>query len=144
MTLTSIGLIQGVCLIQVRFTENKGPRKNWLTEAGVCLIQGVCVIRSANKGVAVGNKTSFNMSKLKIYTYILEGGYQITVDNKRVKTPAGNRLIVPSKPLAIAVSVEWNSQVETIKPANMHLVIKQLSNALCICVLSRMMKNNKN
>lgn len=58
--------------------------------------------------------------------FYFEGGYQITVDNKKVKTPAGNPLVVPSKPLAMAVSVEWNSQVETIKPANMHLVTKQL------------------
>ena len=65
-------------------------------------------------------------------SYISQGGYQITVDNKKVKTPAGNLLVVPSKPLAMAVSVEWNSQVDTIKPANMHLVIKQL---LMLCAL---------
>jgi len=51
-----------------------------------------------------------------------KGGYQITVDSKKVKTPAGKPLVVPNKTLAMAVSVEWNSQVETIKPANMHLV----------------------
>jgi len=44
------------------------------------------------------------------------------VDSKKVKTPAGKPLVVPNKTLAMAVSVEWNSQVETIKPANMHLV----------------------
>lgn len=64
--------------------------------------------------------------------YISQGGYQITVDNKKVKTPAGNLLVVPSKPLAMAVSVEWNLQVDTIKPANMNLVIKQL---LMLCAL---------
>lgn len=57
-----------------------------------------------------------------------EGGFQITVDNKRVKTPAGNPLIVPTKPLAMAVAVEWNSQKETIKPENMHLT--SLSNTV--------------
>lgn len=56
---------------------------------------------------------------IKLY---LQGGYQITVDNKKVKTPAGNFLVVPTKPLAMAVSVEWNSQKETIKPEGMHLV----------------------
>ena len=65
-------------------------------------------------------------------SYISKGGYQISVDNKKVKTPAGNLLVVPSKPLAMAVSVEWNSQVDTIKPANMHLVIKQL---LLLCAI---------
>lgn len=57
-----------------------------------------------------------------------EGGYQITVDSKKVKTPAGKPLVVPNKTLAMAVSVEWNSQVETIKPANMHLT--SLSNTV--------------
>ena len=44
------------------------------------------------------------------------------MDNKKVKTPAGKLLILPSKALAMAVSVEWNSQRETIKPESMHLV----------------------
>lgn len=43
-----------------------------------------------------------------------------------MKTPAGNPLIVPSKPLAMAVAVEWNSQQETIKPENMHLVAEHV------------------
>lgn len=57
-----------------------------------------------------------------------EGGYQITVDNKKVKTPAGKLLILPSKALAMAVSVEWNSQRETIKPESMHMT--SLSNTV--------------
>jgi len=48
-------------------------------------------------------------------------GYQITLDNKKVKTPAGRPLIVPNMELAVAVAVEWNSQKETVKPNNMHL-----------------------
>lgn len=74
------------------------------------------------------NVLTFNthLTEFKRHNYISKGGYQITVDNKKVQTPAGNLLVVPNKPLAMAVSVEWNSQVDTIKPANMHLVIKQL------------------
>ena len=43
-----------------------------------------------------------------------------------MKTPAGNQLVVPNKPLAMAVSLEWNSQRDTIKPENMHLVNKHV------------------
>ena len=45
------------------------------------------------------------------------------MDDRKVKTPAGSVLVVPSHPLAMAVAVEWNSQIETIKPETMHLVI---------------------
>ena len=56
------------------------------------------------------------------------------LDNKKVKTPAGKLLILPSKALAMAVSVEWNSQRETIKPENMHLVrMSSLSGTLRRC-----------
>lgn len=48
-------------------------------------------------------------------------GYQITLDNKKVKTPAGHPLIVPNKHLAVSVAVEWNSQKEILEPNNMHL-----------------------
>lgn len=56
------------------------------------------------------------------------------VDNKKVKTPAGKLLILPSKTLAMAVSVEWNSQKETIKPESMHLVkTNSMNGSLLTC-----------
>ena len=64
------------------------------------------------------------------------GGYQITVDSKKVKTPAGRPLVVPNKTLAMAVSVEWDSQVDTIKPANMHLVCAVVTlKQICVCYI---------
>ena len=50
-----------------------------------------------------------------------KNGYQITLDNKAVKTPHGRQLCVPYQPLAAALSVEWDSQEEFIKPEFMHL-----------------------
>ncbi|EDO38103.1 predicted protein, partial [Nematostella vectensis] len=50
-----------------------------------------------------------------------EGGFQITVDNRKVKTPARNWLVVPNQKLAVAMASEWNMQTGTIKPASMHL-----------------------
>ena len=53
-----------------------------------------------------------------------------------MKTPAGKPLVVPNKSLAMAVSVEWNSQVETIKPANMHLVCTSVTlEQKCVCYI---------
>ncbi|XP_028395116.1 ATP synthase mitochondrial F1 complex assembly factor 2-like [Dendronephthya gigantea] len=50
-----------------------------------------------------------------------KNGYQITLDNKTVKTPHGQHLCVPYQPLAAALSVEWDAQEEVIKPEFMHL-----------------------
>ncbi|CAB4000047.1 ATP synthase mitochondrial F1 complex assembly factor 2 [Paramuricea clavata] len=48
-------------------------------------------------------------------------GYQVTLDDKTVKTPHGRQLCVPYQPLAAALSVEWDAQEDVIKPAFMHL-----------------------
>ncbi|KAJ8951177.1 hypothetical protein NQ314_007717, partial [Rhamnusium bicolor] len=50
-----------------------------------------------------------------------EGKYEVTLDQRKLKTPKGNIFAVESKPLAIAVSVEWNSQKEKIIQSNMHI-----------------------
>ena len=40
------------------------------------------------------------------------GGYQLSLDGKyTLKTPLLNRLVLPTKKLANAVAVEWDSQV---------------------------------
>ena len=57
-----------------------------------------------------------------LVSYFAADGFQIELDNKAVKTPAGNPLLVPSEQLAMAIAVEWNSQQEIIKSENMHLV----------------------
>lgn len=51
-----------------------------------------------------------------------DGTYEITLDNKKLKTPTGKPFIVKSEPLAIAIAAEWDSQKETIMRSNMHLV----------------------
>lgn len=64
-------------------------------------------------------------------------GFQIELDKNVVKTPAGNSLVVPSKQLAMAIAVEWNSQQEVIKPEAMHLVRIQTLSAICPASLSQ-------
>jgi len=50
-----------------------------------------------------------------------DGGYQIHLDGRPVRTPSKALLTVPSKALAEAVAREWDAQVETIEPAAMPL-----------------------
>ena len=58
-------------------------------------------------------------------TGILSNGdhYEITLDQKRLKTPLGNVFQVRSKPLALAIAHEWSSQKNIINRNVMHLVI---------------------
>ncbi|KAK0179813.1 hypothetical protein PV327_005529 [Microctonus hyperodae] len=64
-------------------------------------------------------------------TNILQSGdkYEITLDQRKLKTPKGKVFEVTSKPLALAVAMEWDSQEETINRSNMHLT------ALCSTLL---------
>ncbi|XP_075686750.1 ATP synthase mitochondrial F1 complex assembly factor 2 [Rhinoderma darwinii] len=50
-----------------------------------------------------------------------EGGFEINLDRRKLKTPQGKIFTVPSEPLAIAVATEWDSQCDTIKFFTMHL-----------------------
>jgi chaperone required for assembly of F1-ATPase len=49
------------------------------------------------------------------------GAYSIQLDGRRVKTPAGKALTVPTRGLADAIAAEWNAQGETISPARLPL-----------------------
>ncbi|XP_015114151.1 ATP synthase mitochondrial F1 complex assembly factor 2 [Diachasma alloeum] len=64
-------------------------------------------------------------------TNILGSGdrFEITLDQRKLKTPKGNVFEVASKPLALAVAMEWESQEDTINRSNMHLT------ALCSTLL---------
>lgn len=56
-------------------------------------------------------------------TNILSSGdkFEITLDQRKLKTPQGRIFEVNSKPLALAVAAEWDAQKETIDRGNMHL-----------------------
>jgi chaperone required for assembly of F1-ATPase len=45
----------------------------------------------------------------------------VLLDGRGVKTPAGNTLAAPTRPLAEALAAEWNTQGERIDPATMPL-----------------------
>jgi chaperone required for assembly of F1-ATPase len=50
-----------------------------------------------------------------------DGGYEILLDERPVKTPARAPLLVPTEALATAVAEEWNAQGEQIDPKSMAL-----------------------
>ncbi|XP_044160663.1 ATP synthase mitochondrial F1 complex assembly factor 2 [Bufo gargarizans] len=50
-----------------------------------------------------------------------EGGFEINLDQRKLRTPQGKIFTVPSEPLATAVAAEWDVQRETIKFFTMHL-----------------------
>ncbi|KAK9510962.1 hypothetical protein O3M35_005629 [Rhynocoris fuscipes] len=53
---------------------------------------------------------------------ISSGGlYEITLDNRKVKTPKGNVFKVDNKILALMIAKEWDSQLEEIQSSTMHL-----------------------
>jgi chaperone required for assembly of F1-ATPase len=51
----------------------------------------------------------------------VDGGWQISLDGRPVKTPAREPLIVPTGPLAQAIVQEWQSQGDDIDPRTMPL-----------------------
>uniref|UniRef100_A0A452H4F0 ATP synthase mitochondrial F1 complex assembly factor 2 n=1 Tax=Gopherus agassizii TaxID=38772 RepID=A0A452H4F0_9SAUR len=66
-----------------------------------------------------------------------EGGFEINLDNRKLKTPQAKLFTVPSEALAIAVATEWDSQQDTIKSYTMHLT------TLCNTVLDNPSQRNK-
>ncbi|XP_058446815.1 ATP synthase mitochondrial F1 complex assembly factor 2 [Malaya genurostris] len=49
------------------------------------------------------------------------GKYEITLDQRKLKTPNGSPFYVESEPLAIAIATEWDAQKEVVDRSSMHL-----------------------
>jgi len=52
----------------------------------------------------------------------VDDGFAVTLDDRAIKTPAGQPLIVPTRTLADAVAGEWNAQGEEIDPQSMAMM----------------------
>lgn len=50
-----------------------------------------------------------------------EEAFGVQLDNRPIRTPAKNRLALPTKALAEAVAAEWDAQEDKIEPASMPL-----------------------
>ena len=55
------------------------------------------------------------------YSISVDEGHAITLDGKRVKTPARADLMVPTAALAGAIADEWNASGDTVDPRTMPL-----------------------
>lgn len=50
-----------------------------------------------------------------------DGKYEITLDQRKLKTPRGTLFTVESEPLALAIATEWNSQKDNVERSTMML-----------------------
>lgn len=62
-------------------------------------------------------------------------GFAITLDDKPVRTPTREPLVVPSRQLAEAIAAEWEAQVDVIDPGTMPLT--RLANSVISAVVNR-------
>jgi len=51
-----------------------------------------------------------------------DGKFEITLDQRKLKSPKGSPFIIESEPLALAVAAEWDAQKDKIQQSSMHLV----------------------
>lgn len=51
-----------------------------------------------------------------------EGGWQVLLDGKPVRSPAKRQFALPTAPMAEAIAAEWNAQGEKIMPHSMPLM----------------------
>lgn len=51
----------------------------------------------------------------------VEGGFEIRLDGRPVRTPERSRLLVPNRALADAIRAEWEAQAVEVRPATMPL-----------------------
>jgi len=56
-----------------------------------------------------------------VATVAVDAGWQIQLDGRGVKTPAGSELLMPTAALASAIADEWDAQTDQIEPAQMPL-----------------------
>jgi len=52
----------------------------------------------------------------------VEGGFAVTLDERTIKTPAGQPLNLPTQALADAVAGEWDAQGDEIEPKSMPMM----------------------
>lgn len=48
-----------------------------------------------------------------------DGGWEVVLDERPIRTPGKHPLILPTRALALAIAQEWDAQVEVIDPGSM-------------------------
>lgn len=52
----------------------------------------------------------------------VEGGWEIRLDGRSLKSPARAALVLPTRALAEAVAAEWDAQTDTVQPQSMPMM----------------------
>ena len=51
-----------------------------------------------------------------------EGGFEVRLDGRTLRTPAGSRLVLPAEALATAIATEWQAQSDKVNPETMPMM----------------------
>ncbi len=51
-----------------------------------------------------------------------EGGFEVRLDGRTLRTPAGAQLMLPAEALAVAIAAEWQDQGDKINPETMPMM----------------------
>ena len=96
---------------------------------------GILHSRSQSRdGILIEKRKLLSLSQ-KSSTYA-SNWYTILLDNRPLRTPAGNSLTIPSLSLALGIAAEWDAQKEYLVPTQMPLmtlactVLDQTSNSI--------------
>jgi len=103
-----------------------------LARCGSGSIQNVLFALSAAVRLAVPRR-HLPAARRRFFRHVGVAGtdsqYEVTLDQRKLKTPGGRLLQVPSRALALAVAHEWEACAETVPLSQMHLT------GLCFTVL---------
>ncbi|GFG37286.1 hypothetical protein Cfor_03240 [Coptotermes formosanus] len=74
-------------------------------------------------GAGLAHKEHITPKRFYRRTGILRsnGKFEITLDQRKLKSPKGSPFIIESEPLALAVAAEWDAQKDKIQRSSMHL-----------------------
>ncbi len=78
------------------------------------------VSKGTSESITLPQPTSSVVSGV---TPLPEDGYCVQLDGRALKTPAKNKFLVPTLPLATAIGMEWDYQSEYIIPNSMPLTV---------------------
>ncbi|OQR76553.1 ATP synthase mitochondrial F1 complex assembly factor 2-like [Tropilaelaps mercedesae] len=94
-----------------------------------CLLRGVPALCSLTSTRSFGLQTARNLSAIakpkRFYKNVsvvqAVKGWEINLDNRKLKTPTGKPLLIASEALATAVATEWSIQTDVVERHSMHL-----------------------
>ena len=104
-------------------SNNNGNHNNSTEEVQSPISAGVDGTQSAT-GVttSISNTTNWASHLNPNNSISSNNWYTVTLDNRKLRTPLGLPLSLPSLPLALAVATEWDSQKKYLQPAQMPLM----------------------